>query len=97
MSETAERNGEAGASFSEDVRKISDYIDRLQNTNAELLSALSGLVAIVDKARLENLMNGVQLGPVSWFVKASERMDYARAVIAKAEVRAAALTGEAQS
>jgi hypothetical protein len=42
---------------------------------------LCDLVHIIDKAGLENLMRGVQLGQVSWYVKASERLTYARWVI----------------
>jgi hypothetical protein len=50
----------------------------------ELLDALSELVWIIDRAGLLNLSNGVQLGPTSWYVKASDRLEAARAVLAKA-------------
>lgn len=53
--------------------------------NAETLEALKSLVEIIDKAGIENLSNGVQLGKTSWYVKASNRMEDARAAIAKAE------------
>lgn len=48
--------------------------------SAELREALTGLVEIIDKAGLINLMNGVQLGQTSWYVKASDAMDRARAL-----------------
>lgn len=49
-----------------------------------LAEALSDLVEIIDKAGLLNLSNGVQLGATSWYCKASERLEYARAVLADA-------------
>lgn len=50
----------------------------------ELLDALVRLVAIIDAAGLENLTRGVQLGQISWSVKATGRLEYARAIIANA-------------
>jgi hypothetical protein len=44
----------------------------------ELRHALREAVQIIDAAGLINLSNGVQLGQTSWFVKASDRFDYAR-------------------
>jgi hypothetical protein len=49
---------------------------------ARLRDALTGLVAIIDMAGLLNLSNGVQLGPTSWYVKASDRLESARAALA---------------
>lgn len=53
--------------------------------NAETLEALKSLVEIIDKAGVENLSNGVQLGRTSWYVKATNRLEYAHAAIKKAE------------
>lgn len=50
-------------------------------TNAKLSDALSGLIEIIQSAGLINLCNGVQLGPTVWFVKASESMNYAEAIL----------------
>ena len=57
---------------------------QLADQRAELLAVLVGLVEIIEKAGLRNLANGVQLGQVSWLVKATDRVDDACAVIAKA-------------
>jgi hypothetical protein len=57
----------------------------LSKAAPNLLEALEELTEIIDKAGLLNLSNGVQLGPTVWYVKATERMDYARAAIAKAK------------
>lgn len=43
-----------------------------------LNSAIIGLLDVIDAAGLKNLVNGVQLGPTVWFVKASEAIDIAR-------------------
>lgn len=51
----------------------------------ELRQALVELVAIIDSAGLLNLSNGVQLGATSWYVKASDRMDYAKRILEKAD------------
>jgi hypothetical protein len=45
--------------------------------------ALRALVEIVEKAGLMQLSRGVELGPTVWFVKASERMEYAQAALAE--------------
>jgi hypothetical protein len=50
----------------------------------DLREALESLVEIIDKAGLSNLANGVQLWQTSWHVKASDRMEAARAALAKA-------------
>lgn len=66
----------------------SDADYRLVATAPELREALMELVAIIDKAGLLHLAHGVQLGATSWYVKASDRLEYARRVLAKAEGRA---------
>lgn len=53
----------------------------------ELLAALNNLVDIIDKAGLGNLSKGVQLGAMSWYVKASDAVEWAREAIAKCEVK----------
>lgn len=50
----------------------------------ELREALVDLIEIIDAAGLINLSNGVQLGATSWYVKASDRLSYARKIITKA-------------
>lgn len=56
------------------------------NNRLRLYDALSDLVAIIDAAGLLNLSNGVQLGQTSWYVKASERLEYARLVLREATI-----------
>jgi len=65
------------------------YIEQLQQRLREserregkLREALESLVEIIDKAGLLNLSNGVQLGQTSWYVKASDRLEFARAALA---------------
>lgn len=53
----------------------------------ELREALLRLVEVIDAAGLNNLSNGVQLGQTSWFVKASDRVEYARSVLAEVHQR----------
>lgn len=50
----------------------------------ELLNALERMVAVIHMAGVGNLMNGVQLGQVSWGVKMNDALEMARAAIAKA-------------
>jgi hypothetical protein len=50
---------------------------------ADAREALDGLLRVIDAAGLQNLTNGVQLGPTVWYVKASDAMNYARAALAK--------------
>lgn len=71
--------GVLGAYFVEPA----EFMDE-QEAALELLPALSGLVEIIDAAGLLNLSNGVQLGPTSWYVKAHDRLECARTVLAKA-------------
>ncbi len=46
-----------------------------------LREALTNLTNVIDAAGLDNLSNGVQLGPTVWFVKATDAMNYARAAL----------------
>lgn len=57
---------------------------RLKRLNSDLLEALEQLVWIIDKAGLSNLSNGVQLGQISWHMKANDRLEAARSAIRKA-------------
>ena len=52
--------------------------------NAELLEALTNLVKIIESDGVANLTRGVELGQTVWFVKASDGLEYANAVITKA-------------
>lgn len=54
---------------------------------AELVAALKRLHNVVASVGVMNLMNGVQLGAVSWAIKADDAVGYADAVIAKYEVK----------
>jgi len=67
----------AAAEAAEQKRRAECYDD--------LLAALTDLADIIDAAGLVNLSCGVQLGPTVWFVKASDRLGFARAAIAKAQ------------
>lgn len=55
--------------------------DKLMAERDEAWEALRGLVKVIDAAGLLNLSNGVQLGSMSWYVKAGERMRRARAAL----------------
>ena len=59
--------------------------------------ALRSLVEIIDAAGLLNLSNGVQLGQVSWYVKALGCMDAARAALAAPQAERKPLTDEQMS
>lgn len=64
------------------------YADKWRAAEArvrELEGALRELVWIIDKAGLLNLSNGVQLGQTSWYVKAYDRLEAARAALAAAQ------------
>lgn len=67
--------------------ETAEEVRRKLAAHDDLLAALKGLVGIIDSAGLQNLTNGVELGPTVWFVKASEAMEFARDAIAKAEAR----------
>jgi len=66
------------------VALLSEWIaeDReLSEKIEELRSALIGLVAIINKAGLVNLSHGVQLGSISWLMKATDAVNYAEMVL----------------
>jgi len=50
----------------------------------ELYEALDNLVTVIEKAGIHNLMTGVQLGQVSWAIKADDAKAYATEALAKA-------------
>lgn len=69
----------------EEVILTPDEVQALARINGyELMLALEQLVRVIKAAGIYNLMNGVQLGPVSWCVKANDAMTYAERVLAKA-------------
>lgn len=76
----------ADVAVSEDEQKANAL---LIAATPELFVRLSDLVAIIEKAGLLNLSNGVELGATSWYAKASERLELAKAALAKAEGREA--------
>ena len=47
----------------------------------ELRGSLAELVQIIEKAGLNNLSNGVQLGQTAWYVKANYAMERANAAL----------------
>lgn len=57
---------------------------RLIAAAPDLLAALEGLTEIIAKAGLRQLAQGVELGQISWAMKATDRMEAARAAILKA-------------
>ena len=61
--------------------------DQLIAQRDELLAATNNLLSVIDKAGLGNLSNGVQLGAMSWYVKASDAIEWAKEAIAKCEVK----------
>jgi hypothetical protein len=60
-------------------------IVRAVNAFDPLVSALEGLVEIIDAAGVHNIMRGVPLGSVSWAVKTNDRLDAARAALSLAK------------
>lgn len=54
-------------------------------STCEYRESLQSLVDIIDAAGLLNLSNGVQLGATSWYVKASDRLEYAKSLLAHPE------------
>ena len=56
------------------------------NAHDDLFEALDGLLSVVKAAGVNNLMNGVQLGAVSWGVKANYAVEQAeRALLSQME------------
>lgn len=75
--------GEAAGGFQMSAEEALRLL-HVHHAGPELLSALEGLVAIIQAAGIGNLSRGVELGAVSWSVKAHDRMEAAHAAIAKA-------------
>jgi len=67
---------------------VAEVFGDAPEADCDLLGSLRGLVEIIRKAGVQNLSNGVQLGQISWSVKASDALERADRAIAKA-------TGEA--
>ena len=63
------------------IDHVGEGIDVLLEDRAKLIAALEGLVLIIESAGLLNLSNGVQLGATSWYVKATDRLEYASHVL----------------
>ena len=68
------------------IRTLLDDHDaqlRAANERIDALTwAATSFVEIIDKAGLVHLSSGVQLGSTSWYVKASDRLEYLRAALA---------------
>jgi len=56
-------------------------IGKLSAEIAELKAAAQNLVKVIDSAGLKNLMDGVQLGQVSWYFKADDAINYMNSLI----------------
>jgi hypothetical protein len=82
MADAAERLGMLAASH---VGALLAALSAAEAERDRLRETLEDLVSIIDAAGLYNLSNGVQLGPTVWYVKASERLYYARAALAPAK------------
>lgn len=62
---------------------------------ARMEEALEDLVAVIESAGLLNLSNGVQLGQTSWYVKAHERLEWAKATLHSPAILTAAVNKDA--
>jgi hypothetical protein len=60
-----------------DMKRAMERIE----ADGETREALADLVKVIDAAGLYNLSTGVQLGPTVWYVKASDALERARAVL----------------
>jgi hypothetical protein len=81
VSDTQTRLGHLAAFALSATVQASEEIDRLQARCAALEASLGGLVQIIDAADLYNLSRGVELGPTVWYVKASDSMSTAKALL----------------
>jgi len=79
-----ERQAEGAMSTCEKLVSLVSQVNREEEAAVALREAAQEFVDIVDAAGLINLSNGVQLGATSWFVKASERLEWLRRTIARA-------------
>jgi len=77
-----------------DISDVDHPDARLIAAAPDLLEALDGLVSIIQKAGLRQLAGGVELGQVSWAVKATDRMEAAHRAIEKATAASAVGTPE---
>lgn len=59
--------------------------DTYRDLCAELLESQAHLVKIVESAGVINLMDGVQIGKVSWGIKCNDAINYSKNSITKAE------------
>lgn len=73
--------------FPEHEYTRSDVAAEAEIDRRNLLSDLKWMVKLVDSAGVNNLSNGVQLGPVAWHVKMTDAMNSAKHSIEVAEGR----------
>ena len=64
-----------------EIKEAANAILLLVSEIERLRTAMEGLVHVVKAAGLDNLVNGVQLGQTSWFVKASDALEQAEAAL----------------
>ncbi len=82
MMESDRRIGEEAASrILAHVQSQSSTMAGLEEEIKELRGSLKFLVSLIDNAGLKNLVNGVQLGATSWYVKMHDAMEWARAAL----------------
>ena len=68
------------------LREQDDKIKRLRELNAEMLMAMVNLLDVLDAAGIDNLANGVQLGQISWLIKARDRVADAKAAVVASDI-----------
>ena len=61
-----------------------DEMIRQLETRKDLIAATERLIKVIEMAGIGNLSRGVELGQVSWSVKAHDAMEAARLAIAQA-------------
>lgn len=74
-------NREMNVKLDAQIADIGRGISRLQVENVALTEALVRLLFVIKAAGLSNLVNGVQLGQTSWFVKASDAVEQAESAL----------------
>ena len=74
------------ANFAEQLKAAEAELaaERVRDAAPELLASLVGVLQVIEAAGLHNLVNGVELGPQVWYVKASDAIELAQDAIAKA-------------
>ena len=75
--------GAGVVSYNNDRDPVAAWNTRAANSHDRLIEALEGLVTVIDAAGLYNLSTGVQLGGTVWYVKATDALDEARALLAQ--------------